>query len=198
MAKDFAFLFYVNDWAGGTQWLTRLERGAYLDLLLYQVNNICFTHEIAKQILGADYDTVWANLAPKFVEENGKLWNKKMRAVLESRQKYTDSRRNNRLGIKKKTSVRHKKNISKTYVQHMGNESVNENGNENINGIEPSQAMIEEIFSAQGLTKKEGEDFFKWVKGKTGWHKINDWKEYTLSVIARKKTQSQEANKPTW
>lgn len=124
--KDFAFLFYVNDWAGGTQWLTRLQRGAYIDLLLYQVNNTCFSLEEVKSILGADFEHCWSVLERKFQQENGKFYNEKMRKVLESRQKFTQSRRNNRLGKVKKQV----KNTRKTLVKQVGNENENVIGKE--------------------------------------------------------------------
>lgn len=120
--SEFAFLFYINDWAGGTQWMKRLQRGAYLDLLLYQVNNTSFTLEEAKEILGEDFDSCWCILERKFILENGKYYNLKMRKVLEGRKQFTDSRRLNRLGKTKKD----KKNTRKTLVKLVGNEKEKE------------------------------------------------------------------------
>ncbi len=98
MAKDFAFLFYVNDWAGGTQWLTRLQRGGYLDLLLHQVNNTSFSLDDAKKILGSDFDLIWPSIKEKFLGDENNLYSRKMREVLEARSNFTQSRRENRLG----------------------------------------------------------------------------------------------------
>ena len=95
--KDFAFLFYVNDWAGGTQWMSRLQRGGYLDLLLYQVNNHKISFDEIKQILGDDFERCWDKLSSKFIkDDNGFYYNKKMSEVIELRSKFTESRRNNR------------------------------------------------------------------------------------------------------
>ena len=38
MAKDPAFLFYPNDWLGGTMGMTFEEKGAYMELLMMQFN----------------------------------------------------------------------------------------------------------------------------------------------------------------
>ena len=118
MAKEFAFLFYINDWAGGTQWMTRLQRGGYLDLLLYQVNNTSFSLEEVKLILGSDFDNIWPMVSSKFTVEQGLFFNEKMRNVLLERVKFTESRRANRLGkTKKPTTKKLKKNTSKTLVE---------------------------------------------------------------------------------
>ena len=125
MAKDFAFLFYTNDWAGGTQWMTRLQRGGYLDLLLYQVNNTCFTLENAKTVLGEDFDLVWPAVKSKFECENGKYYSYKMRETLAKRLKFTESRRNNRKS-KTKTQDKQVLNTSESSVLLKGNENENE------------------------------------------------------------------------
>ena len=126
MKKDFAFLFYVNDWAGGTQWFTRLQRGGYLDLLLYQVNNTSFSLDKAKEILGQDFDNVWKSISDKFVCEDGLFFNEKMKEVLELRRNFTESRRKNRVGKRKKTSVKHKLNTCLTSVKQVGKEKEKE------------------------------------------------------------------------
>ena len=123
MATDFAFLFYVNDWAGGTQWMTRLQRGGYLDLLLYQVNKTSFTSVELKNVLGADYENIWPAISDKFIEENGNYYNEKMRKVLELRSKFTQSRRDNRLGkVKEQVKI-----TRKSLVKQVGNEKGNDN-----------------------------------------------------------------------
>ena len=38
MAKDPAFLFYPNDYIGGTMGMTFEEKGAYIELLMLQFN----------------------------------------------------------------------------------------------------------------------------------------------------------------
>lgn len=157
MAKDFAFLFYVNDWAGGTQWMSRVQKGAYLDLLLYQVNNTSFSLEEVKLILGSDFDATWNILERKFVQENGKYYNEKMRNVLESRAKFTSSRRENRLGkLKKKTR--------KTLVKLVGNE--NEIVKEDV-FINYCKDILKEKFTALEFSLKA--KYESWVS--------NEWRD---------------------
>ena len=52
MSKDPAILWYVDDWIGGTLLMTRHHKGAYMDVLMAQVNNGHMAlHEI-KTLLG--------------------------------------------------------------------------------------------------------------------------------------------------
>lgn len=104
--------------------MTRLERGCYFDLLMYQVSNISFTRDEAMMILGDDFEKCWPKIAGKFLEVEGKFHNKKMREVIEDRLKYIDSRRSNRLSKSKK----HKTKMSKTYDSHMGGGGGNGSG----------------------------------------------------------------------
>lgn len=174
MAKDFAFLFYVNDWAGGTQWMSRVQKGAYLDLLLYQVNNTSFSLEEVKLILGSDFDATWNILERKFVQENGKYYNEKMRNVLESRAKFTSSRRENRLGkLKKKTR--------KTLVKLVGNE--NEIVKEDV-FINYCKDILKEKFTALEFSLKA--KYESWVSNewRDGHDKpIKNWKAKIKNTI---------------
>ena len=51
MGKDPAFLFYPNDWLGGTMGMTFEQKGAYMELLMMQFNQGQFTEAQAKQVL---------------------------------------------------------------------------------------------------------------------------------------------------
>jgi len=118
MRKDFAFLFYVNDWAGGTMGMNRIQRGGYLDLLLYQFNNTCFSLDEARGVLGDDFDIVWRVAERKFtLNSNNMYYNEKMQEVKENRATFCESRRTNRLGKTKK----HKINTRKTSVKQVVN-----------------------------------------------------------------------------
>ena len=130
MSKEPAFLFYPNDWLGGTMYLTFEQKGAYLEILLMQVSIGRFTEEQVKQVLNTSYSSVWKILKPKFLTDGTFFWNEKMDRVLESRRTFTESRRNNRLGkVKIKTSEKLVKKTRKTLVKLVGN------GNGNTNGI---------------------------------------------------------------
>jgi len=134
MAKDPAFLFYYQDWLVGTYFLNRKEKGAYMDLLCYQADKGYLTTEIINEVLNGDIEC-WQKLKDKFIEEEGKFYNKRLKEEREKRKLYSESRSKNR------------SKICKTYDSHMEDE--NENENRDINRIEER----EEIF------KKDVEKF---------------------------------------
>lgn len=97
MAKDPAFLFYPGDWLGGTMTFSRHHKGAYMDLLMAQFNQVALTIEDIQQVLGVDFQLWETKLKSKFESEsNGTLfYNKKLREEVIRRKQYTQSRRNN-------------------------------------------------------------------------------------------------------
>jgi hypothetical protein len=128
MSKDPAFLFYPNDYLGGTMGMTHEMKGAYIDLLIFQFNKGHFTEIEAKQVLSICFASVWQVLSTKFQREgeNGEFYfNVRLREEVEKRKSFTESRRNN--GLQPKSP---RKKI-KAYAKHMGNE--NENRNIDIN-----------------------------------------------------------------
>ena len=56
MAKDPAFLFYPNDYMGGTLGMTLEEKGAYMELLILQFNKGHFTIDQAKKLLNGSFE----------------------------------------------------------------------------------------------------------------------------------------------
>jgi len=62
MSKDPAFLFYPADASEDTQFMNRLERGAYFDLVKSQRLFHGYTAEQLRKVLGKDYDNVWPAL----------------------------------------------------------------------------------------------------------------------------------------
>ena len=118
MSKEPAFLFYPNDWLGGTMYFTFEQKGCYLDLLLLQVSTGKFTESQAKQVLNTSYSSVWDIIKSKFLTDGTYFWNEKMAKVLEARKSFTESRRNNRLGKTKTKKL--KKNTRKTLVKLVG------------------------------------------------------------------------------
>jgi uncharacterized protein YdaU (DUF1376 family) len=54
MAKDPAFLFYPNDWIGGTMGMTFEEKGAYMEILMMQFNRGHMTSHMVGQTVGQD------------------------------------------------------------------------------------------------------------------------------------------------
>ena len=100
MAKDPAFLFYPNDWLGGTMTFDRHIKGAYLDLLMCQFNSGRMSLSDIKNVLGdTDFTNHWeTKLKKKFIQdENGLFYNRKLEDETIKRKNYTESRRKSRL-----------------------------------------------------------------------------------------------------
>ena len=70
MAKDPPFLFYPNDWIGGTMGMTFEEKGAYMELLMAQFNRGHMTTHMIGQIVGQHWDTI----QDKFVQDDKGLY----------------------------------------------------------------------------------------------------------------------------
>ena len=132
MAKDPAFLFYTNDFQSGTLFFTDEQVGKYIRLLMAQHQH---GHLNEKQVLFI-CKTHDNDIMSKFVkDDNGMYYNEKLEAVINSRAKFSESRRNNRLGKKKDTSEQEEvNNTSNSYVKHMENENEIENINKDENG----------------------------------------------------------------
>ncbi|HYF69129.1 MAG TPA: hypothetical protein VD884_13390 [Ohtaekwangia sp.] len=62
MAKDPAFLFYPGDASEDTQFMNRLERGCYFDLLKAQKKFRRFNLVLIKKVLGNDFQACWPSL----------------------------------------------------------------------------------------------------------------------------------------
>ena len=93
MGKDPAFLFYPNDWLGGTMGMTFEEKGAYMDLLMMQFNR----GHMTKHMIGQTVGQLWVKLEDKFeVDSKGLYFNVRLEAEKEKRKAFTESRRNNK------------------------------------------------------------------------------------------------------
>lgn len=120
MAKDPAFLFYPNDWLGGTMGMSFEEKGAYLELLLMQFNRGHMTEHMIRHTIGH----LWDKIKDKFsLDDGGLYYNKRLKTEHENRKRYSESRRNNKNGNNQYT----KKTGHMT--SHMENEDVNRNEN---------------------------------------------------------------------
>ena len=134
MAKDPAFLFYPNDYIGGTMGMTFEEKGAYMELLMMQFSRGHMTSLMIGQVVGQ----LWDKIKNKFVQDEKGMWyNIRLEEEQLKRKSFTDSRRNNLEGINQ-----HKKKVG-----HMSDHMENEN--EDVNRIKNR----EEIF------KKEVDNF---------------------------------------
>lgn len=152
MAKDPAFLFYPNDWLGGTMGMTFEQKGAYMELLMLQFNRGHMTSHMIGQTVGQ----LWDGIQDKFIkDENGMWYNERLEIEKTKRKAFTASRVNNRNG---------KNQFSKDVghmTNHMENEDVNnvlvkhkENGSKKFSGN--FKAQTEEFFTErvkEGINK---------------------------------------------
>lgn len=126
MAKDPAFLFYPNDYIGGTLGMTFEEKGAYIELLMVQFNRGHMTTHMIAQTVGQ----IWESIKSKFVQDENGLWyNQRLELEKQRRMDFTESRRNNKEG-KNQYTKGHKKGHM---TSHMENE--NKNIDNNLNKI---------------------------------------------------------------
>lgn len=96
MAKDPAFLFYPNDWLGGTLGMTFEQKGAYIELLMLQFNRGHMTEHMIGQTVGQ----LFGQILDKFVKDDAGLWyNPRLDEEKEKRINYVNSRKNNKLGV---------------------------------------------------------------------------------------------------
>ena len=177
MTKDPAFLFYPNDYIGGTMGWSFEEKGAYIELLMMQFNRGHMTEHMARHMVGQ----LWDNIKVKFKkDEHGLYYNIRLELEKKKRSDYTASRRNNSEG---------KNQFSKR--GHMGGhmEDENENINENTNNINKNKnkkfkpPTLEELTDYckernNTLVPEDIFDYYKtngWVQGKSC-KPIKDWK----------------------
>lgn len=135
MAKDPAFLFYPGDASEDTQFMNRLERGAYFDLLKAQKKFRRFTLEQIKKVFGQDFDACWPAIELVLAKDSDGYYIEWVDEKIKAREAFSESRRRNR---KKKSSEQDMNNISSSLEEDMVNGNGNGNGivNENGNGIE--------------------------------------------------------------
>jgi hypothetical protein len=142
MAKDPAFLFYPNDWLGGTMGMTFEQKGAYMELLMLQFNRGHMTEHMIGQTVGQ----IWDGLKDKFQKDKDGLWfNERLEVEKTKRKSYVTSRLNNKTG----------KNQYSKDGGHMTSHMENEDGCINI---VKNKTNGKQKFS--GNFKAQGEEFF--------------------------------------
>jgi uncharacterized protein YdaU (DUF1376 family) len=151
MSKDPAFLFYPNDYLGGTMGMTFEEKGAYIDLLMLQFNR----GHMTEHMIGHTVGQLWKNIKDKFIQDPTGLWyNVRLDEEKSKRMAFTQSRRNNIKGVNQHT-LGH-------MTSHMENVNVNVNEDKNIN--------IDFDFFWNDYDKKVGDK----QKLKNKWNKLSD------------------------
>lgn len=197
-SKDPAFLFYPNDWTGGTGILSRHLKGCYMDLLIAQFNHGHLSLEEIRTVLGTDFPA-WNTLQKKFAQDaTGKFFNERLETEILKRREFSKKQKDR---IEKRWNKTPQSQFGNTAVLPKENESGNRNGigNEIQGGaggipLEPSQHMVEEAFTQYGLTAKEGAEFYSWVKGKHGWKNIHSWTDYVAATISKKLDEKNSKN----
>jgi uncharacterized protein YdaU (DUF1376 family) len=182
MAKDPAFLFYPNDWIGGTMGMTFEEKGAYMELLMTQFNRGHMTTHMIGQVVGQ----IWEKIQDKFIKDNNGLWyNPRLEEEKVKRQNYTKSRRNNVSGENqhtkkdKKNKEKEEGHIDGHMTSHMEDENtlvlnnnknniVTKNSNLNRQPNIPTKEEVWEVFQRSGGTKEMAKSFYEKYES-VGW-----------------------------
>ena len=153
MAKDPAFLFYPNDYIGGTMGMTFEEKGAYIEILMLQFNRGHMTSHMIGQLVGQ----LWESIKCKFVQDEQGLWyNIRLDQEKDKRMSFTQSRRNNIKGLNQHT-IGH-------MTSHMENE--NEDVNRNINKVKIIDTQFEEFWDLYDYKKSRD-------KAEKAWKTLN-------------------------
>ena len=153
MAKDPAFLFYPNDYIGGTMGMTFEEKGAYIEILMLQFNRGHMTSHMIGQLVGQ----LWESIRCKFVQDEQGLWyNIRLDQEKDKRMSFTQSRRNNIKGLNQHT-IGH-------MTSHMENE--NEDVNRNINKVKIIDTQFEEFWDLYDYKKSRD-------KAEKAWKTLN-------------------------
>jgi uncharacterized protein YdaU (DUF1376 family) len=129
--KDPAFLFYSDNFLSGTMFFTDEQVGKYIRLLCAQhlTGHLKENHMIF--ICKSHDNDIWS----KFKKDDaGLYYNERLEMEILRRQKYSESRSNNKKGKVKQPKTKPKK-TSKSYDDHMGNENETEICNLNMNNF---------------------------------------------------------------
>ena len=95
MSKDPAFLFYSQDFYGGTRMMLPVERAAYIDLLICQHQNGFIPTDIERVKLyctGIDEAVLQAVLQAKFKQTDKGWYNEKLAKTMEQRAEFKENR----------------------------------------------------------------------------------------------------------
>jgi len=192
--KDPAFLFYSDNFLSGTMFFTDEQVGKYIRLLCAQhlTGHLKENHMI---FLCKSHDSdIWS----KFTKDNdGLFYNDRLETEILRRQKYSESRSNNKKGkgkiIKNKSKI-----ISKSYDSHMGNG----NGNGNIKENNDNYLLLFDKFRSkyQGTKRGNETEFEYFKKCHDDWKNILPKLERYLDfqITQRKKLKEKNLFVPEW
>ena len=146
--KDPAFLFYPSDFLTGTMLLSNEQIGKYIKLLCLQHQHGSLSEKHMLQICG-EYDE---ELYSKFKkDDDGKYYNERLQKETIKRKKYSESRRQNRMGGAKKDEEKpsHDDTYDSTYVEtydgHMENRNRNRDISTNKNNVKKKKTAKKDL-----------------------------------------------------
>lgn len=148
MAKDPAFLFFPDNWQGGTSTMSRHLKGCYLDLLLAQFNTGPLTIEEIRTVLGTDFAAWQGSLSKKFaVDETGKYFNERLEKEKLKRQEFA--------AMQKERAV---KGWEKRHLLNSGNAGALPVGNRNTSlgllAVQNKKELLENQFFHEDVCQK--------------------------------------------
>jgi uncharacterized protein YdaU (DUF1376 family) len=155
--KDPAILFYTADFITGTLTMTNEQKGKYITLLCLQHQKGYLTEKDMLNICKTYDEDIYC----KFTVEDEKYYNERMRQEIEKRQKYSESRRNNR--IKKNIGEEKEDNICKTYDEHMEDINININIKEKNKYYLPLAKYLSEIIKTKKNITNSPERIQSWA-----------------------------------
>lgn len=135
MSKDPAFLWYPNDYMGGTMGMTFEERGAYVHLLMMQFNR----GHMTSHMIGQEVGHLWDKLQDKFTQDENGLWyNVRLESEIEKRQGFVKSRYNNLSGTNQYTKKEadndaHMDGHMTSHMENVNNNSIHKKSVREIN-----------------------------------------------------------------
>lgn len=146
--KDPAYLFYPADASEDTQFMNRLERGCYFDLMKAHKKFPRYSIEMIKKVLGQDFESCWASIVTILKQDEGGYFIEWVDNSIERRKQFSKAQteritkyHDNRRKEQQNATVEQPTNYHGTsdevpYVNEneIGNVIVNEKGNENKSG----------------------------------------------------------------
>ncbi|HUX57112.1 MAG TPA: hypothetical protein VMV77_09065 [Bacteroidales bacterium] len=163
MSKDPAFLFYPNDYIGGTMGMTFEEKGAYIELLMTQFNRGHMSGQVIGQVVGQ----IWVKIQDKFkIDDKGLYYNERLEIEINKRKAFVQSRFNNLTGVNQYTKKEGHKG------GHMSDHMENENRNEDV--IKRRRRSPFKIPKIEEVKKYFEDNGYKPEVGEDKWHYYND------------------------
>jgi len=195
MGKDPAFLFYPNDYLGGTMGFSIEMHGLYILALIFQFNNGHFSGDQINSIL----QNRFSEIEHKFKKDaKGLYYNERIDIEKERRHDFVESRRKNArnyLSNKDKPLINTKIDTKHMGLQkcmqmypHMENENEDENKDINIKSEEGVRGEKEKTWKTDYQTYYD-ECNAAFDKLLADWSWIRERKEYHPGIRIRKSTE---------